>query len=192
MVLCDKEQHAFCTECCWRCCQSSLSDGLVPACPFDKQSRCGAVSKEKAVAALNGWLANETHARKAALSGWSVRGSGSGAGGYSSGKLDAVFESAERARVGAVQCIGKGCDAWYVPPVPHAPERPQRIVCTRPSCRASFCSACRQPFHCRTSCSEALRLNAKWVKVRRAGRGPSCWPAPLDVLDACSRRRACV
>ena len=30
LVLCSA-QHAFCAECCWRCCESALADGLVPA-----------------------------------------------------------------------------------------------------------------------------------------------------------------
>ena len=49
----------------------------------------------------------------------------SASGGFTSGKLEAVYLSAQRARAGAVQCIGKGCDAWYVPPVPHAPRGQQ-------------------------------------------------------------------
>ena len=67
---------------------------------------------------------------------------------------------------GAVQCIGKegrACASFYIPPVPHS-SGPQRLVCTRPSCGASFCSACRQPFHFRSSCAAALRLRARWIR----------------------------
>jgi len=46
--------------------------------------------------------------------------------------------------------------------VPHSLE-PQRVQCTRAQCGASFCAACRLPFHRRSSCAEALRLHAKWV-----------------------------
>ena len=138
-----RQRHLFCADCCWRCCESSLRDGLVPACPKDKEEKCGAVSKRRAVAALAAFLSvTDDEAR---LSGWDA-------------KLDAVYLSAERARAGAVQCIA--CPAWHVPPMPHSPE-PQRIVC---ACGATFCSACRQPYHRRSSCAEALRLQAKWVR----------------------------
>ena len=46
--------------------------------------------------------------------------------------------------------------------MPHSLE-PQRVQCTRAQCGASFCAACRLPFHRRSSCAEALRLHAKWV-----------------------------
>ena len=152
--------HRFCAECCWRCCQSALGDGLVPACPFDKQHKCGAIGKEVACAALSAWLRGDV-TRKAELGDWAIGGSASK--GFTSGKLDAVYLSAHRARQGAVQCIGRHCQAWYVPVVPHSTE-PQRVVCTQPRCGASFCTACRQPFHFRSTCAEALRLHARWIK----------------------------
>jgi hypothetical protein len=174
MALCGKAEHRFCSDCCWRGCESALGDGLVPACPFDgKERKCGAVGKPTAVAALTHWLgaagvsSAERSRRKAALGSWGVRGSAKA--GFTSTKLDEVYLSAERARSGAVQCIGRpcksglrACPAFYVPPVPHSLE-PQRVQCTRAQCGASFCAACRLPFHRRSSCAEALRLHAKWV-----------------------------
>jgi hypothetical protein len=163
LALC-KEGHRFCAECAWRCCESSLGDGLVPACPKAKEARCGTVSRLVASAALTRWLTDpeaDTQSRKTALASWDV--SSAGGGRFESGKLDGVYESAERARQGAVQCIGKGCEAWYVPPRPHAPE-PQRLLCVAAGCRATFCSACRQPFHWNSTCAEALRLSARWVR----------------------------
>jgi len=42
MALCGKAEHRFCSDCCWRGCESALGDGLVPACPFDgKERKCG-------------------------------------------------------------------------------------------------------------------------------------------------------
>ena len=143
--------HRFCAECNWRCCQSALSDGLVPACPNDKEARCGVVPHASATAALTCWLREPSHR----------------AAGWTSEKVAAVYLSAERARQGAVQCIGRNCPAYYVPPVPHA-EHPQRLQCTVASCGASFCSACRHPFHYRSSCAEALRLSARWVRFLQA------------------------
>ena len=174
MTLCGKAEHRFCSDCCWRGCESALGDGLVPACPFDgKERKCGAVGKPAAVAALTHWLgaggvsSAERSRRKAALGSWGLRGSAKA--GFTSAKLDEVYLSADRARSGAVQCIGRpcksglrACPAFYVPPVPHSLE-PQRVQCTRAQCGASFCAACRLPFHRRSSCSEALRLHAKWV-----------------------------
>ena len=37
--------HRFCSECCFRCVQSSVGDGLVPACPKEKEAKCGTVGK---------------------------------------------------------------------------------------------------------------------------------------------------
>ena len=143
--LCASLAHSFCADCRWRCCESSLGEGLVPACPLDR--RCGAVSREAVVAALaDGCAQLTTSGRNLVIV-----------------KLDGVYLSAERAKAGAVQCIGKGCEAWYVPPIPHS-ERPQRLECTAPTCGAAFCSACRQPFHFRSSCADALRLSAWWIK----------------------------
>ena len=162
MVLCSKA-HRFCAECSWRCCESALGEGLVPACPNEKAEKCGIVSRQVAVAALSRWLSDPVEAshRKAALSSWEIRGNASR--GFSSGKLDETYSSAERARQGAVQCIGKGCKAWYVPHVPHT-SAPQRLQCTIATCGASFCSSCRRPFHFRSTCAEALRLSARWIK----------------------------
>ena len=151
MSLC-KSGHRLCSDCAWRCCESALSDGLVPACPFNKESKCGAVSQRSAVAALNCWLDHEQSGR------------------VSREKLDSVYLSAERAASGAVQCIGKNgkpCAAFYIPPVPHS-SGPQRMVCTRASCGVSFCSACRQPFHFRSSCAAALRISARWIRFLQA------------------------
>ena len=168
MALCGS--HRFCAECCWRCCESALGDGLVPACPFDKQHKCGTVSKELAVEALTRWLTcADGSVRESTLmaTNWGV--CGSAGTGYSSAKLEAVYLSAERARAGAVQCIGQlgkqgaACMAFYVPPKPHS-LAPQRLQCTVPACGASFCSACRLPFHFRSTCAEALRIHAKWIK----------------------------
>jgi len=42
MALCGKAEHRFCSDCCWRGCESALGDGLVPECPFDgKERKCG-------------------------------------------------------------------------------------------------------------------------------------------------------
>ena len=61
--------HRFCPDCCWRCCQSALGDGLVPACPHDKEAKCGTIPKEAASAALSRWLLQkgEQQSRKAEL-----------------------------------------------------------------------------------------------------------------------------
>lgn len=175
MALCGKAEHRFCSDCCWRGCESALGDGLVPACPFDgKERKCGAVGKPTAVAALTHWLgaagvsSAERSRRKAALGSWGVRGSAKA--GFTSTKLDEVYLSAERARSGAVQCIGRpcksglrACPAFYVPPVPHSLE-PQR----RPACKcsprrralptgASFPRATARPVHTRPVRRELLR-----------------------------------
>ncbi|EOD27164.1 hypothetical protein EMIHUDRAFT_205120 [Emiliania huxleyi CCMP1516] len=142
--LCASSAHGLCAECCWRCCESSLGEGLVPACPF-KDQKCGAVSKRRALTALDAAQLPPSQRETFAS------------------KLDEVYLGAERARRGAVQCIGKGCEEWYVPPVPHS-DRPQRLECSRRACGAVFCSACRQPFHVRSTCAEALRLSARWVR----------------------------
>ena len=195
MTLCGKAEHRFCSDCCWRGCESALGDGLVPACPFDgKERKCGAVGKPAAVAALTHWLgaggvsSAERSRRKAALGSWSLRGSAKA--GFTSAKLDEVYLSADRARSGAVQCIGRpcksglrACPAFYVPPVPHSLE-PQRVQCTRAQCGASFCAACRLPFHRRSSCSEALRLHAKWVAFLNEYR-----PSFLKVASAADAER---
>ena len=164
--------HRFCADCCWRCCQSALGDGLVPACPNDKEAKCGTIPKEAASAALSGWLLQkgEQQSRKAELqaAGWSIRGSK--AAGFTSGKLDEVYLSAERARQGAVQCIGKRCKEWLVPPIPHSPLA-QRLVCESSKCGASFCAACRHPYHFRSTCAEALRINARWVRFLQTELG---------------------
>ena len=164
--------HRFCTDCCWRCCQSSLGDGLVPACPNDKEAACGTIPKEAAEAALSRWLLQkgEQQSRKAELqaAGWTIRGSQ--AAGFTSGKLGDVYLSAERARQGAVQCIGKRCKEWLVPPVPHSPMA-QRLVCSEARCGASFCAACRHPYHFRSTCAEALRINARWVRFLQTELG---------------------
>ena len=169
-----KARHRYCAECCWRCCQSSLGDGLVPACPSDKEHRCGAIGKGVAERALSRWLGEkgQTQARKAELgAAWAVRGSI--ASGFTSGKLDAVYASAERAAQGAVQCPGRNnkCKAWYIPAVPHS-TRPQRVVCAVDKCGTSFCSLCRHPYHFRTDCAEALRIQARWVKFLQDDLAP--------------------
>ena len=155
--------HRYCDECSWRCCQSAFNDGLVPACPMEKEHKCGSVSKDAAERALSRWLSQpgQTQRRKAELKTWAIRGSV--AGGFTSGKVDEVYLSSQRAAQGAVQCIGRNCGAYYVPPVPHS-QQPQRLVCTRPKCEASFCAACRQPYHFRSTCAEALRINVRWVR----------------------------
>ena len=169
--LCGKG-HRFCPDCCWRCCQSALGDGLVPACPHDKEAKCGTIPKQAASAALSRWLCQkgEQQTRKAELqaAGWSIRGSK--AAGFTSGKLDEVYLSAERARQGAVQCIGKRCKEWLVPPIPHSPLA-QRLVCSSAKCGASFCAACRHPYHFRSTCAEALRINARWVRFLQTELG---------------------
>ena len=113
--------HRFCAECCWRCCQSALGDGLVPACPFDKQHKCGAIGKEVACAALSAWLRGDV-TRKAELGDWAIGGSASK--GFTSGKLDAVYLSAHRARQGAVQCTqmtaGQAQRPWCALPAQRA------------------------------------------------------------------------
>ena len=174
LALCG-EGHRFCAECAWRCCESALSDGLVPACPKAKEARCGTVSRQVACSALTCWLTDpeaDTRSRMSALASWGV--SGAAGGVFESGKLDGVYRSAERARQGAVQCIGKrgkACEAWYVPPKPHAPE-PQRVLCVAAGCDVAFCSACRQPYHFRSSCAEALRLAARWLRFLQGELSP--------------------
>jgi len=173
------EGHRFCAECAWRCCESALSDGLVPACPKATEARCGTVSREVARSALTRWLTDpeaDTRSRMSALASWEVCGAAGGV--FESGKLDGVYRSAERARQGAVQCIGKrgkACEAWYVPPKPHAPE-PQRVLCVAAGCGVAFCSACRQPYHFRSSCAEALRLAARWLRFLQEGLSPTSPP----------------
>ena len=86
------------------------------------------------------------------------------ASAHTSGKIDEVYRSAELARQGAVQCPGKGskpCKEFVVPAVAHA-SFPQRCAC--PKGHPPFCASCRQPYHYRTGCAEALRVNARWVK----------------------------
>ena len=67
-LLCGKG-HRFCPDCCWRCCQSALGDGLVPACPHDKEAKCGTIPKQAASVALSRWLCQkgEQQTRKAEL-----------------------------------------------------------------------------------------------------------------------------
>ena len=167
VTLC-KHGHRFCVDCAFRCCKVAVLDGLVPACPREKEARCGAVSKADAEEALTRHLREtkgEAKARKAELQagGWALHGGSKGAR-FTSERIDAVYLSAERAEQGAVQCIGKNCHRWYVPPIPHAQHLPQRIVCDAPKCGASFCAACRHPYHFRTDCAEALRVQARWVR----------------------------
>ena len=126
MSLC-ASRHRFCADCCWRCCKSAVGDGLVPACPLDKEHSCGSVAKSTAVDALSRWLSQrgQTQARKAELhaesSTWAIRGSS--VCGFTSGKLEEVYAASERAAKGAVQCPGRKCKgAWYVPAVPHSTE----------------------------------------------------------------------
>ena len=158
------QAHRFCVECGWGAVRVAVSDGLVPACPFDKEHKCGAIAKAAADAALTRWLGSGEGgpaARKAELSAWAVRGRASA---HTSGKIDEVYRSAELARQGAVQCPGKGskpCKEFVVPAVAHA-SFPQRCAC--PKGHPPFCASCRQPYHYRTGCAEALRVNARWVK----------------------------
>ena len=158
------QAHRFCVECGWGAVRVAVSDGLVPACPFDKEHKCGAIAKAAADAALTRWLGSGEGgpaARKAELSAWVVRGRASA---HTSGKIDEVYRSAELARQGAVQCPGKGskpCKEFVVPAVAHA-SFPQRCAC--PKGHPPFCASCRQPYHYRTGCAEALRVNARWVK----------------------------
>ena len=46
------QAHRFCVECGWGAVRVAVSDGLVPACPFDKEHKCGAIAKAAADAAL--------------------------------------------------------------------------------------------------------------------------------------------
>jgi hypothetical protein len=168
LALCS-QQHRFCADCSWRCCRSALGDGLVPACPNAKEAKCGTVSKQVATLALTRWLCDpdEGDERKAELgASWALRSTG---GRHTSGKLEDVYLNAERARQGAVQCIA--CEAFYVPARPHSLE-PQKLACTVASCRAVFCAACRQPYHRNSTCAEALRLSAKWVRFLQQELGP--------------------
>ena len=155
--------HQFCVDCAWPSCKAMLEEGLVPACPHDREQKCGAVPKAAAEEALKRWLKQEdTEARKAQLDSWSIKG-------LTSGKLSGVYLSAERAAQGAVQCIK--CKLFHVPVVPHSQE-PQRVVCTGKRCGASFCAACRHPYHFRTTCAEALRVNARWLRFLQGELGP--------------------
>ena len=169
MALCSKG-HRFCSACCWRCCQISLTEGLVPVCPMDKQEGCGSISKQMAVKILSRWLGQKgmTASRKAELTSFRIKGSI--AAGFSSQKLDEVYLDAERAATGSVMCIGRKCGAWYTPAHPHSSE-PQRVQCTNPKCGANFCASCRHPYHFRTSCAEALRINARWVRFLQEDLG---------------------
>ena len=171
MALCAKG-HAFCAECCWRCCRSAVDDGLVPACPSNKEHSCGSVTKEIAEHALSKWLGakGQSQSRKTEMGAlWGLRGSI--AGGFTSRKMDEVYLSAERAKQGAVQCTGRKCTAWYVPDVPHS-SQPQRIMCTIAKCSTAFCAACRHPYHFRSTCAEALRINARWIKFLQEELAP--------------------
>ena len=174
MALC-REGHMFCSECCWRCCASAFGDGLQPACPLEKEHKCGVITKATALTALTRWLSapGQTQRRKTELGAWSIKGSA--AAGYSSGKIDAIYLASKRAAQGAVQCIGKikgkACDAWYVPRNPHS-QQPQRVVCTLSKCCTSFCAACRHPYHFRTTCAEALRAQARWIRFLQSELGP--------------------
>ena len=114
MELCGKG-HKFCSDCCWGVCRSAISDGLVPACAFDKAEGCGAVSETRAARALSLWLKpkGQMAGRKTELASWAVRGSH--AAGYTSGRVSDVYNNAKFAAAGAVQCIGKNCKAHYVP-----------------------------------------------------------------------------
>ena len=175
MSLC-ASRHRFCADCCWRCCKSAVGDGLVPACPLDKEHSCGSVAKSTAVDALSRWLSQrgQTQARKAELhaesSTWAIRGSS--VCGFTSGKLEEVYAASERAAKGAVQCPGRKCKGtWYVPAVPHSTE-PQRVVCTVEKCQMSFCAACRHPYHFRSTCAEALRIHARWVQFLQEDLAP--------------------
>ena len=128
------QAHRFCVECGWGAVRVAVSDGLVPACPFDKEHKCGAIAKAAADAALTRWLGSGEGgpaARKAELSAWAVRGRASA---HTSGKIDEVYRSAELARQGAVQCPGKGskpCKEFVVPadtatrtaPHPHSTQK---------------------------------------------------------------------
>ena len=82
LALCG-EGHRFCAECAWRCCESALSDGLVPACPKATEARCGTVSREVARSALTRWLTDpeaDTRSRMSALASWEVCGAAGGVG----------------------------------------------------------------------------------------------------------------
>lgn len=167
MALCEKG-HQFCVECCWGMVRTAISDGLVPACALEKQEKCGAIPKLTADRILSAWVkeGKSIKEQKAKLDGWTIRGSA--AAGWTSGKVDEVYRAAELARLGAVQCIGKKCTEFCIPPIPHS-STPQRLVCKREKCGTSFCAACRQPYHFRTSCEEALRINARWVAFLERG-----------------------
>ena len=109
---------------------------------MEKSDKCGTVAKDTVERVLSRWL-RAGNLRKVELnaSEWVIRGNATS--GYASKRVDSVYLAAERARNGAVQCIGRRCNEFYVPPVPHSTE-PQWLVCTAPKCGASFCSACRQ------------------------------------------------
>ena len=183
------QAHRFCVECGWGAVRVAVSDGLVPACPFDKEHKCGAIAKAAADAALTRWLGSgeggPPRARRE-LSAWAVRGRASA---HTSGKIDEVYRSAELARQGLRRARpGKGskpCKEFVVPAVAHA-SFPQRCARARRA-TALFCASCRQPYHYRTGCAEALRVNARWVKWLQIGarrlprRGGEARPRPLLV-----------
>ena len=90
--------HQFCVDCAWPSCKAMLEEGLVPACPHDREQKCGPVPKAAAEEALKRWLKQEdTEARKAQLDSWSIKG-------LTSGKLSGVYLSAARAAQGAFRC----------------------------------------------------------------------------------------
>lgn len=173
VTLCAKG-HRFCADCAWPCCKGPVESGLVPACPHEREHHCGTVPKAAAEAALALWIQQpdgQKSARKAELGeSWGLKESWFSRT-VTSAKVSDVYLSAERAAAGAVQCIGNKCKLFHIPPVPHSQE-PQRIVCTAKRCGASFCAACRHPYHYRTACAEALRVNARWLRFLQEELGP--------------------
>ena len=198
--LCSKS-HRLCVECSWACCKSALGDGLVPACPLERQAGCGAISKQTTCTALTRWLTEapnkeDCQARKAELmdgsDSWVPKGSKGH--GFSCNKIEDV--SSARActdrrgpvlRQGVQRLVRARSSAFGRTPAPRL------HAC---SCGAVFCSSCRTPWHRRSTCAEALRLHARWCRflqdelvvflmaaVRADG---SRW---ASVLEAYSKRR---
>jgi len=177
--------HRFCVECSWQLVSVAVRDHLVPACPHEKEKKCGTVPQPMAERALNVWLdSGSTRAgaaaiarasstpvqsmdqRKSELDGWGLQSktiTTYGQIGYTCDKIDEVYRSVVLAKQGAVPCVGKGCGAWYIPERPGLQHHPERVECTNLSCKADFCILCKQPYHYHTSCSQALRLTGWWM-----------------------------
>jgi hypothetical protein len=70
----------------------------------------------------------------------------------------------ELAKLHVVGCPTPGCKNFIEVA---NPQIPMNCTC---ACGASFCSMCRKQYHYRTSCQDAVVLNADWIKWNLTGR----------------------